>query len=63
MGAPAAVVKKVFRKEPPKPPQVQSPTVAEVSQATATKEVWMVMIQERQKLKVDHLQLLQVPQV
>ena len=36
MGAPAAVVKKVFRKEPPKPPQVQSPTVAEVSQATAT---------------------------
>ena len=36
MGAPAAAIKKVFRKEPPRPPQVQSPTVAEVSQSSAT---------------------------
>ena len=36
MGGAVSAVQKVFKKEPPRPPQVQSPTVAEVSQATAT---------------------------
>ena len=36
MGGAVSAVQKVFKKEPPRPPQVQSPTVAEVSQSQAT---------------------------